>query len=41
MVGEEWLMTKRVYGWCRMLRKPELVGGENGKTWMVKSRAGR
>lgn len=41
MVGEEWLMTMRVYGWCRMLRKPELVGGENGKTWMGKSRAGR
>jgi hypothetical protein len=41
MVGQEWFMTRRVYGWCRMLSKPEFVSGGDGKTWMGKSRAGR
>jgi hypothetical protein len=40
MIGREWWNLKRVHGFYRMGRKPEVLGGGDGKTWVGKSRAG-
>jgi hypothetical protein len=40
MIGQEWWETKRVHGFYPMGRKPEVLGGGDGKTWVGKSRAG-
>ncbi len=41
MIGRDWWNAKRVHGFYRRWRKPEVLEGGDGRTWVGKTRTGR